>query len=368
MEDEIAILDDADDNSTSSEFEEEEAELNAVYLGFVEDFGDNDEQGDPTKADDECEDEDDEPQSTIGGKPMWIDRITGIEEGFSCQACSEPMVLLAQVYAPLDWIAEAYHRHLYVFCCPRVACWKTTKGKGVSAVFRSQLPKDGIFASAKELSVCTLCGQPAGKTCAKCHAVKYCSQSHQVFHWKNGHKEACGEASSEPKAAFDSLVLLAPKVLVTEEECWAPDKAALEAVADANASLIGNPQTELHSRLLPESADRAKLLESAKKADAVFLRFQVRVKDYPDQVLRYSFGAKRPLWVNSGNQMVGSPPVCESCGSQRVFEFQLMPQLLFFLNIDSKEDTALDWSSLIVYSCEKSCSTNGLAKEYLFVH
>ena len=49
----------------------------------------------------------------------------------------------------------------------------------------------------------------------------------------------------------------------------------------------------------------------------------------------------------------------------------LKTELLYCHNgtkIDSKEETAMDWSSLVVYSCEKSCPTKDYASEFVFVH
>jgi len=48
-------------------------------------------------------------------------------------------------------------------------------------------------------------------------------------------------------------------------------------------------------------------------------------------------------------------PVCSACGSAREFEFQVLPQLLYFLKVDSKAKDALDWGTLVVYTCKDSC-------------
>ena len=52
-------------------------------------------------------------------------------------------------------------------------------------------------------------------------------------------------------------------------------------------------------------------------------------------------------------------PNCEICGSKRVFEFQIMPQLLSVLKLDtSLNEKSVDWGVLAVYTCENSCSSN----------
>jgi hypothetical protein len=70
--------------------------------------------------------------------------------------------------------------------------------------------------------------------------------------------------------------------------------------------------------------------------------FQKRLQGHGWQVLRYAYGGK-PLWsthfprqiVTCKKEIINSPPlyipVCEICGANRIFEFQLMPALLSLL-------------------------------------
>lgn len=61
-----------------------------------------------------------------------------------------------------------------------------------------------------------------------------------------------------------------------------------------------------------------------------------------------------PLWVSDeGKPSKDDIPRCK-CGSERVFEFQIMPQLLNYLHVDSLEESA-DWGTLLVYTCAQSC-------------
>jgi hypothetical protein len=45
-----------------------------------------------------------------------------------------------------------------------------------------------------------------------------------------------------------------------------------------------------------------------------------------------------------------SIPPCPRCGSQRIFEFQIMPQLFDIL----KELMLVDWSTIAIYTCSAS--------------
>ena len=49
-----------------------------------------------------------------------------------------------------------------------------------------------------------------------------------------------------------------------------------------------------------------------------------------------------------------------ACGARRVFEVQLLPTLLSFVDLDDEVDLAQlrdckEWSSVLIYTCEASC-------------
>ena len=94
--------------------------------------------------------------------------------------------------------------------------------------------------------------------------------------------------------------------------------------------------------------------------DKVLARFKATIRHSPDQVLRYSRGGQ-PLWVASeGAAQECHIPLCENCGGKRIFEFQILPQLLLHLDLEEKMGEAgVDWGTLAVYACEKSCDVEG---------
>ncbi|KAI3731456.1 hypothetical protein L1987_62644 [Smallanthus sonchifolius] len=49
-----------------------------------------------------------------------------------------------------------------------------------------------------------------------------------------------------------------------------------------------------------------------------------------------------------------SIPKCSSCGSDRAFEFQILPQLIYFFEVKN-DSNSLDWATIVVYTCEASC-------------
>ena len=46
--------------------------------------------------------------------------------------------------------------------------------------------------------------------------------------------------------------------------------------------------------------------------------------------------------------------------------FQVMPQLLYYLKLDTISDHSVDWGTLLVYSCAASCSHGGLETEVVW--
>ena len=80
--------------------------------------------------------------------------------------------------------------------------------------------------------------------------------------------------------------------------------------------------------------------------------FEYIAKAEPDQVLRYvkqRSPAIEPLWMSEKchPQVI---PACSRCGSPRLFEFQIMPQIFDVL----KELMLVDWSTIVIYTCSGS--------------
>ena len=98
---------------------------------------------------------------------------------------------------------------------------------------------------------------------------------------------------------------------------------------------------------------------------ADFGAFTARLRRAPDQCLRYTYAAaSEPLWASRRRRPpVGAVPACEACGSARRFEFQVMPQALAFLGVDSLDADAPDWATLAVYTCSAHCAPAAPATE-----
>lgn len=65
--------------------------------------------------------------SKVGGFPAWLDPEHVPEAShLTCSRCERVMRFLAQIYAPIDDIDEAFHRTLFVFCCVTPSCSDST--------------------------------------------------------------------------------------------------------------------------------------------------------------------------------------------------------------------------------------------------
>ena len=115
--------------------------------------------------------------------------------------------------------------------------------------------------------------------------------------------------------------------------------------------------------------------------DKAFLKFSTRLGHNPEQVLRYEFRGTPVLYSHtdavgkrlhesafaklggvstapsSGSRM----PRCESCGSERVFELQLVPHAISVLEDGreglglGKDDAGMEWGTIIMGVCNKNC-------------
>ncbi|NXJ09336.1 PDD2L protein, partial [Odontophorus gujanensis] len=90
-----------------------------------------------------------------------------------------------------------------------------------------------------------------------------------------------------------------------------------------------------------------------RSVDYTFHKFMKRISVCPEQILRYSWGGQ-PLFITCPPaNFDNSIPACSNCGSNRIFEFQLMPALVSMLQGDA--DLSVEFGTVIVYTCEQSC-------------
>ncbi|EPS59292.1 hypothetical protein M569_15516, partial [Genlisea aurea] len=327
--------------------------------------------------------------SKAGGAPAWLNPLD-LPSGKSslCDFCGKPLQFLLQVYAPLS-SESAFHRTVFIFMCPSMACllrdqheqWKRYPEIPLRSVkvFRCQLPRVNPFYSEEGpdengtqepmtpgATLCKWCGTWKGdKICSGCRTARYCSSIHQTAHWrshKSSHKVLCRQ-KPETSSARESESAAASNTLWPEYALAIDEEPELEQPSNPDGSLV---LSDLKSHV-DESMEMMKMQRN--NGSKSWASFQERVSLAPDQVLRYCSSQAKPLWPGSGGQPSKYDiPNCSHCGGPRRFEFQVLPQLLYFFHVE--EDDAADWSTIAVYTCQSSCEvgpTLGYKEEFGWV-
>lgn len=334
--------------------------------------------------------------SKAGGVPAWLNPVDLLsEKSFTCGFCREPLQFLLQIYAPISDKESTFHRMLYVFMCPSMSCllrdqheqWKRTENPCRSVkIFRCQLPRSNPFYSSEPpkhngadkpsitgAPLCCWCGTWKGdKICSSCKSARYCSAKHQSMHWRSGHKNECCKLLNSTSASASSIVNGKSKVgagekyvssslwpeyeIIIEDECTFDSETSEDNCSFTSLALKNNKIDETYQFLSDKfEADMDK---------KVWASFQERIVKAPEQVLRYCRDSDaKPLWpLSIGRPSKADIPRCNNCKGPLLYEFQIMPQLLFYFDVKNDPDS-LDWATIVVYTCLSSCDTGLSYKE-----
>ncbi|KAK7091560.1 programmed cell death protein 2-like [Littorina saxatilis] len=90
-----------------------------------------------------------------------------------------------------------------------------------------------------------------------------------------------------------------------------------------------------------------------KHGDKLCYKFIKRVQLYPPQCVRYQWNGS-PLLMSKprGTSTVDR---CQHCGSSQVFELQLVPPLIPLLKLPGETESLVEFGTVLVYTCSKSC-------------
>ncbi|XP_048794130.1 programmed cell death protein 2 isoform X2 [Lagopus muta] len=320
--------------------------------------------------------------SKVGGRPAWLGE-TGLpaSDALRCGRCLQPRAFLLQLYAPLPDRPDAFHRTLFVFACRGAACYRLSGPGGPLCAFRSQLPRRNATYSEEPPSeeppplpepvprrlrsgaaLCRVCGCLGPRVCGRCRRAAYCGPEHQALDWRRGHRRSCGRGGD---AEYE--------ILIEPEEPEFPADSTVDpddekGAGDASKKLEKQEEsrvTSTTSDVLDEETLEA-MAKHETKEDKIFQTFKDRITVEPEQIIRYCRGGEGPIWVSGENIPEEKDiPNC-LCGAKRVFEFQVMPQLLNHLKVDSLGES-IDWGTLVVYTCAENCSAeNKYAEEFIW--
>uniref|UniRef100_A0A8C0SDV3 Programmed cell death protein 2 n=2 Tax=Canis lupus familiaris TaxID=9615 RepID=A0A8C0SDV3_CANLF len=274
----------------------------------------------------------------------------------------------SKLYAPLPERADAFHRGLFLFCCRAPPCCAGLR------VFRNQLPRKNDFYSYEPPSedpppetgesvclqlksgahLCRVCGCLGPKTCSRCHRARYCSKEHQALDWRCGHKQACSHPDLDGTIPDHNFLFPEFEIVIETEEEITHEVVEKENESEIVGSMGEAPEEELDSMAKHES-----------KEDKIFQKFKTKIALEPEQVLRYGRGIA-PIWISGQNiPQEKDIPHCP-CGAKRIFEFQVMPQLLNYLKAD-RLGKSVDWGVLAVFTCAESCRLGiGYTEEFVW--
>lgn len=274
-------------------------------------------------------------------------------------------------------------------------------------VLRAQLPEENPFFDASETDLadldevpeededsatykyrlehsaptCDACGQLGSKKCGNCKTARYCSAPHQQLHWKRGgHSKQCAEikaASSSAPASehHDSNKWLdeTNPFLFNEFEIVTENEEDVKKVRNAQVeekqkALLDKYYQELEEEKESGEVDTTEFKEDdmpKNQHDEEFIKFQTTIDVDGNQVLRYTTSTTaKPLWMIAKGKLESSDiPKCAHCGSERIFELQILPQIIYHLNVQrnltsGNPEDEVDFGPLFIYTCKNSCNVN----------
>ena len=285
--------------------------------------------------------------SKLGGPPAWLDPVCLPLESdeLRCEASGERLRFLLQLYAPLDEGDDtpAFHRMLYLFISPKGS--RLTQPGAVRA-FRCQLPRrNEHYPYEPPLDM----DEPMQLDAA---AAATALQRCRGFATDTASSGEAAEGGEKPPPCYTEHEL----VVEPEPE---PEEGATAASSDVSR-LLSDYQSKVRDEVetLGEAAEPDLSFFGAKdRAVDGFADFSARVSRAPAQCIRYTFSHEAtPLWAGKDHQRSAADvPKCERCGAARRFEFQVMPQAITYLGVDSAEEEAPDFATIAVYTCSASC-------------
>ncbi|KAH9730613.1 MYND-type domain-containing protein [Citrus sinensis] len=345
--------------------------------------------------------------SKAGGPPAWLDPIN-LPTGRSClcDMCGEPLQFVLQVYAPIIEKESTFHRTLFLFMCPSMAClrrdqheqWKRPPEKASRrfsvASYRALIlitqvsPQNAMeLTNLLDLEFLSVIGVVPGKEIKSAVAVGELIIANRNTRSPTGDQVIKLNVNSSTFLLHHLILTLqmleplqvkdidASKLIVHQEylaeilshifasnSLW-PEYEMInedESEYDTEMSEVNGQTNALVSKTGVD--DTMKSLLDSFEGDSdrrSWATFQEHLAKAPEQVLRYcrSAGAKA-LWPTSSGQLSKADiPKCSYCGGPRCFEFQILPQLLFYFGVSNDVDS-LDWATMVVYTCESSCEAN----------
>nr|XP_021137693.1 programmed cell death protein 2-like [Columba livia] len=306
-----------------------------------------------------------------------------------CGVCGRALAHLVQVYCPLD--GSPFHRLANVFACAWKGCWgeprswkvlrsqclqaqqRETQDCGVKQKQEPNFTAKDWCDEADDWGVCDGAESPAcsslqllglneAVSSPSSREVECASQFQQLclseamdtsgsLHTHPPASEAMVTETSSPAPVFQPFYI---SVVDEEDYTGCLDTEHADQLLKEYQQREGVDLQQLMSESFANEGDNEKYEKSqVKSRDHTFHKFMKRISVCHEQILRYSWGGQ-PLFITSPPANINNGvPACGNCGSNRIFEFQLMPALVTMLQSDS--GLSVEFGTAIVYTCERSC-------------
>ncbi|XP_053742273.1 programmed cell death protein 2-like [Synchiropus splendidus] len=312
----------------------------------------------------------------VGGPPDWCPGF--VPEVPLCGRCGASLAHVVQIYCPLA--ASPYNRTLNVFACLGSECsglsesWRVLRSQSLEVKAAPQTPEPVPAQSATDW----------------CESAD--DWGMEDDEWGGAAKESPKRERQEAEEGSSAMAKGGPAEIsnslqdlhLSEVSASAPEFRSFFISVMEESDLDGDDEELDHAQqLLKEYETRegvmvGDLVEedggscaeesyekmSTRHGDIAFSRFMKRISLCPQQILRYCRGSE-PLYI--APPPPGLPqllPCCSSCGGARTFELQLMPTLVSLLKRSDRNSTeaALEFGTVLVYTCKSSCWTSGSTK------
>ncbi|KAL3160090.1 hypothetical protein ABBQ32_010870 [Trebouxia sp. C0010 RCD-2024] len=272
----------------------------------------------------------------------------------TCGRTGKTFNFLLQIYAPPpEDVPQAFHRVVYVFISQQGS---HLKAPGAVKALRCQLPRSNPYYSPEP--------PRASQKLPPSLQAEDLAQATNPDPWQVAQYEASLAAGETPADPPGGVHLLKELELVVEAEgegggATSEEQSHMQRLMRAYESRRAS-EGELSEQDMPKEL-LADVEANQNQDDRHFAHFAAVVAEAPGQCLRYCFdeGAE-PLWPSRHHTPVPQDiPACQYCGSARRFEFQVLPQLLHYMDVDAEDPEGPDWGCIAVYSCPNSCTPIG---------
>ncbi|KAM8983146.1 programmed cell death protein 2-like [Ara ararauna] len=324
--------------------------------------------------------------SKLGGSADWVPAVRAAAP--RCGVCGRLLAQLVQVYCPLE--GSPCHRLANVFACAGTGCagdarsWKVLRSQYLQTQekqtqdYSVKQKQESHFTAKDWCDEADDWGVSDGAETPACTSFQLLGLNEAVSSSLSSEVECASQLQQLCLSeAMDtgSLNTRSPvsEGMVMETSGSAPVFQPFYISVVDEEDYTGFLDTDHADRLLKEyqqreGVDLEQLMSESfageggnekyeksevKSRDHRFHKFMKRISLCPEQILRYSWGGQ-PLFItrppDNFNKCI---PACSNCGSNRIFEFQLMPALVSMLQSDS--GLSVEFGTALVYTCERSC-------------